>query len=239
VRTCSIDGCGERAVGRGWCGRHYVRWRTHGDPLFLKKPPNGAVLKWIDELIGTTDQGCIDWPFSYRRDGYGQARYLGRMWGAHLLICTLAHGAKPSRGHEAAHNCGRQRCVNPTHLRWATHTQNAHDMRQHGTLKAVLERSEVRKIRRLLKLGQTQRGIAALFNVSQSTIWSMTSLGPIVCEVPGGTEDQGPFEFGDLETETLIANGHARLPPPAPAVEPQPEPAPVIEPPSVSETTEA
>jgi len=33
---CSIDGCGKRAKGRGWCAAHWWRWKNHGDPLVLK-----------------------------------------------------------------------------------------------------------------------------------------------------------------------------------------------------------
>lgn len=32
-RTCSINGCNAPTVGRGWCRKHYSRWRTHGGPL--------------------------------------------------------------------------------------------------------------------------------------------------------------------------------------------------------------
>lgn len=32
-RTCSVDGCEREAEKRGWCSRHYQRWRNHGDPL--------------------------------------------------------------------------------------------------------------------------------------------------------------------------------------------------------------
>lgn len=31
--TCSIDDCANPVFSRGWCQRHYGRWRTHGDPL--------------------------------------------------------------------------------------------------------------------------------------------------------------------------------------------------------------
>jgi HNH endonuclease/Helix-turn-helix len=32
-RTCSVEGCGSAHVARSLCGRHYMRWRTTGDPL--------------------------------------------------------------------------------------------------------------------------------------------------------------------------------------------------------------
>ena len=36
---CTIDGC-ENPVAiksRGWCNKHYLRWRTHGDPEVMKR----------------------------------------------------------------------------------------------------------------------------------------------------------------------------------------------------------
>lgn len=32
-RTCSVDGCDDPHLARGWCRTHYQRWRKHGDPL--------------------------------------------------------------------------------------------------------------------------------------------------------------------------------------------------------------
>ena len=29
---CSIDGCGGKVQARGWCPKHYQRWRANGDP---------------------------------------------------------------------------------------------------------------------------------------------------------------------------------------------------------------
>lgn len=33
---CSIDGCGLPVAGRGWCTKHWTRWRRYGDPNFTK-----------------------------------------------------------------------------------------------------------------------------------------------------------------------------------------------------------
>lgn len=39
--VCSVEGCENRATKRGWCGKHYQRWRKYGDPLTLKHLPRG------------------------------------------------------------------------------------------------------------------------------------------------------------------------------------------------------
>jgi hypothetical protein len=32
VPACSVDGCDDPSETRGWCEKHYQRWRIHGDP---------------------------------------------------------------------------------------------------------------------------------------------------------------------------------------------------------------
>lgn len=46
LRICSVEGCKNKIFGRGYCGKHYSRWRRHDDPLkggtfrrINKKPP--------------------------------------------------------------------------------------------------------------------------------------------------------------------------------------------------------
>ena len=34
LRICKIPGCGETPkIRRGWCPKHYMRWRRYGDPF--------------------------------------------------------------------------------------------------------------------------------------------------------------------------------------------------------------
>lgn len=38
VRRCSIEGCDELVLARGWCEAHYDRWRRYGDPTEGMRP---------------------------------------------------------------------------------------------------------------------------------------------------------------------------------------------------------
>lgn len=64
--------------------------------------------------------------------GYVFVWHEGRRIGCHRFVCAAFHG-KPVGRFDAAHSCGNRRCVNPAHLRWATHQDNLADRRLHGT----------------------------------------------------------------------------------------------------------
>lgn len=37
MKECSIPECDRQYYARGWCSKHYVRWKKHGDPLVVEK----------------------------------------------------------------------------------------------------------------------------------------------------------------------------------------------------------
>ena len=41
MSTCSIEGCDKRAKVRGWCDKHYRRWKRHGDPTKMVRAERG------------------------------------------------------------------------------------------------------------------------------------------------------------------------------------------------------
>lgn len=91
-------------------------------------------LMWLQRMVvrGPDIEACIDWPGGRFPKGYGRVRHDGRRRNAHRVSLILATGQDP-RGLQAAHTCGRQLCVNPRHLRWATQAENEADKAQHGT----------------------------------------------------------------------------------------------------------
>lgn len=133
---CTIEGCTKPIASRGWCGMHRARWRRYGDPLFTKTAPEGEGLKLLLSLVGHNGDECILWPYSKSRDGYGQTYYCGEVMGAHRAMCIIEHGPPPTDKHHAAHWCGKGRegCISPDHLRWATPKENIHDKNTHGSM---------------------------------------------------------------------------------------------------------
>jgi len=162
---------------------HYQRWRKYGDPLGggTAHAPNGALLKWLNEVaLNHADPGaCLIWPYSKAGRGYARLNFDGRLQYVSRIICERRHGPPPTDKHEAAHSCGKghEGCVNQWHLDWKTRAENEADKLEHGTLtrgersgNSKLSKSAVLEIRRMLDAGLMQREIGDIFGVSNKTI---------------------------------------------------------------------
>lgn len=95
------------------------------------KASNAERLAFLQGLVTHQGTECVRWPYA---KGRGSIRLNGRQRTASNAMCELAHG-EPHLGVEVAHSCnqGDSGCVNPRHLRWATHTENMGDKFIHGT----------------------------------------------------------------------------------------------------------
>lgn len=175
---CSIEGCGNPHLARGWCERHYRRWRRHGDPL-AGSTSWGVPMQWLRDHLDHTGDECLIWPFARGAAfGYGRIYADGETTVAHRLMCEHRHGPPPTPRHEAAHNCGNGHlgCVNGGHLRWATPKENHADKLIHGThdrgernSQAKLTEADVAAIRS--RVGISYQQIAKQFGVSATTVW--------------------------------------------------------------------
>lgn len=175
---CRIEGCGTTVKALGCCLKHYTRQIRHGDAGVKLAASNGEARSWLEAHVDYQGDDCLIWPFSRMDNGYAIVRHGGSSRVASRVMCELAHGAPPTADHEAAHSCGfgHLGCVNPSHVRWATHLENVADQIKHGTtqrgsknVNAKLTEANVRSIRAVMNK-KSQRGIAAEFGVSSSVI---------------------------------------------------------------------
>lgn len=147
---CSIPDCGKQIQAKGLCCAHYNRLRKHGDPMAggTFKTTYGQPKKWLEDCLGSADDGCIAWPFAQKPNGYGDFRVNGRMAYPHRYICEKTHGPPPFIDMQAGHLCGNRLCCNPRHLRWVTRQENEADKLAHGTWDASRVGLEMRHVRR-------------------------------------------------------------------------------------------
>ena len=131
-RTCSIDGCDGKVVGRGWCSKHWQRWRRLGDPEAGVLPRFPTPASRLAAMQVTTPGGCVLYTGRKNESGYGMIRSGGSMQLVHRVAWEIEHGPIPD-GLTLDHMCHTRACFNLAHLRLATRRQNSenHSGRPH------------------------------------------------------------------------------------------------------------
>lgn len=69
VALCAVDECGEVVKSRGWCGKHYQRWRRFGAPDFM--PPSHDKRCVVEGCDGVTNARGLCGRHYYRWQTYG------------------------------------------------------------------------------------------------------------------------------------------------------------------------
>lgn len=99
---------------------------------------------------------CWDWIARRNAAGYGMmaVRWKSgpkkgklRTVYAHRVSAKVFKGAKASTRNKVAHYCGRQCCINPEHLRYATQKTNVRDNLRNGTHANRYGRTKKRKVK--------------------------------------------------------------------------------------------
>lgn len=133
---CKVPGCDKPSRGYGWCHRHYMRWRKHGDPLVNLRPElEQSRLERFWAKVNTDgpppsfrpDLGpCWLWTAHVDADGYGRFE----KGSAHVAAYELLVGLFP-KGLTTDHLCRVHPCVKaianeqgPAHLEPVTQAEN-------------------------------------------------------------------------------------------------------------------
>lgn len=179
---CKVTGCSGVPHARGLCDLHYRRFLATGSTEL--DPARGRPGEsWILENRDYGGDDCLEWPFSTNPFGRGMVVFQGKRMTAPRAMCWAAHGAPQSRLMQAAHSCGNGHlgCMNPRHMRWATHMENVIDRAEHGRDRkgeeintAKLTEKEVREIRKLRGSASCSR-IAESYGVTKATVVKIMS----------------------------------------------------------------
>ena len=123
-KLCSVNGCQNPLTSRGWCNKHYSRWRRHGDPL---KTVNFSDPELALQVHVLKEGECHLWQGTTLSDGYGRIIVNQSKVPVHRYVYEKEKGAIPENLY-IDHICHRRNCVNPDHLRLATSQQNSSNL---------------------------------------------------------------------------------------------------------------
>ena len=175
--TCREADCAKAVKYIGLCEAHYKRARRSG-ALPLQRRANGYQAAWIHENVSFGGEECLIWPFYRQPNGYGTVRWGGKTRRVIRVMCELAHGPEPVEGAVVAHSCecGRHGCVNPKHLRWATHQENMKEATLNRRMRGPKKISDddVERLREL-RSTMTLRELSQIFGIAQSTVSEICS----------------------------------------------------------------
>lgn len=182
---CSIEGCGTRVYGRGWCEKHYTRWRRHGDPLKSDRATTDMTVEQQLLFLSREDKttGCRVWHKTSHQNPYG----VFKKQKPHRVAYETWVGPIPE-GLIVRHKCDNPPCINPDHLETGTQADNIRDMVERGRyrhgrkyrgpkhVRASLTAKEAEAIRLEHEKGVlTKEMLAEAYGVSRTTIIRVTT----------------------------------------------------------------
>jgi hypothetical protein len=163
VSICTVNDCARPIRARGWCTKHWSRWRRKGDPLDDsprgKRPIAASARFWPKVNKGETCwlwQGAVATGYGVFNAGSGKAVY------AHRFAYEELVGPIPN-GLTLDHLCRTPRCVNPEHLEPVTQAENSRRA-------AKVTQADVDAMRQRWSAGESQASIAASFGVNSGTV---------------------------------------------------------------------
>jgi len=177
VRICSIDDCDNTHKAKGYCEKHYMRVRIHGDPNSRK-----SLRERFEEKVELIPfSTCHWWNSTLSPSGYGQITVNYKSARAHRVAYEMYIGPIP-KGMIIMHKCDNPACVNPDHLKTGTQQDNMDDMNSKGRRcsgenhpNSKLTKADALEIRRLGKT-HGQRELAKRFDINSSIVNDIINL---------------------------------------------------------------
>tara|TARA_R110000822_G_scaffold7657_1_gene31260 strand:- start:667 stop:1098 length:432 start_codon:yes stop_codon:yes gene_type:complete len=121
--------------GSGYCAKHHTRFIRYGDARkTMKMPPNLSNKErieyhgWTEVSSPDSDKPCWIWNGPMANLGYGCIRAVnGKIEKAHR-VSYMAFVGPIHENNMILHSCDNRACVNPSHLRQGSQSENMKDM---------------------------------------------------------------------------------------------------------------
>ena len=165
-------------IARGWCNKHYRRWKKHGDPeatpYFTRSEFSPGTLEHLDEnttaVNGYLDTPCVVWDKAKTEAGYGVVGSRPLEY-AHRLSYRLKVGIIPE-GMHVLHHCDNPPCTAPDHLFLGTDADNVHDMeaKVRDKKQFKLTDEQLQEAKNRIESGETNQSIATSMGVTAGAI---------------------------------------------------------------------
>jgi hypothetical protein len=125
MRACTVAECDVKHWAKGFCRKHYKRWRKNGTAELL----TGDDRFWR-QVDRRSEEECWPWTGATIK-GYGHSHDNYEHYYAHRRSYEM-HVRPLTQGEVVRHTCDNPPCVNPVHLVAGTQRQNIEDMIQRG-----------------------------------------------------------------------------------------------------------
>lgn len=109
-RTCTIEDCGHKVHGHGWCHMHYQRWRRYGNPTALLPRHDACQVDGCPKPLRSQVSGLCEMHY-YRRRRHGDVLTVLTARKPIVLYRAAHARVQAARGPAAAHPCTD--CANP------------------------------------------------------------------------------------------------------------------------------
>lgn len=166
MRLCTIEGCTNKYRSKGFCNKHYHRFRSYGSPYIIKTEKHGMCDTPTYKTWASMIQRCNN------PNAPGYHYYGGRgiticdRWQKSFSAFLEDMGARP-KGLELD-RINTNGNYEPSNCRWITHAENTRN-----SSNTVLSFKMAEKIRELHKKGIFNKDVAMLLKISTSNVNSV------------------------------------------------------------------